>query len=68
MRSILKDWVISFEFYEWNIDSKKYISILEHNINKIKEMFPKNEYFNEIMIVTINQMYHKNSILQIKLK
>ena len=53
--------VIILEFFEGIMDSKKYVRILQNNINKVKKML-KNGYYNEILIVYINQMSHKNVI------
>ena len=58
--------VFCLEFFEGNMNIQKYVSILENNINKIKEMFPKSGYCNEIMIKNINQMSHWNFIFKIK--
>ena len=66
MGSILRHGSNQFRVFERNMDSQKYVSILENNINKIEEMLPKNEYFNKIIIVNINQMPHWTFILKIK--
>ena len=64
MGSILKHRSNQFRVFEGNMDSQKYVSILENNINKTEEMLPKNEYFNEIIIVNMNQMPHWTFILK----
>ena len=43
MRTYWSIGAISVRFCEGNINSKKYVSILENNISKIKEILPKIE-------------------------
>ena len=63
MEAYLNIKTISLEYFGGNMDSQKYASILENNVNKIKEMFQNNRDCNNIMIANINHISHWNFII-----